>query len=414
VVITGRGALSALGNDVASNWAACAAGRSGIAPITSFDASGFETTFAGEVKHFDPVALLGPREARRTDRFTQLALAASREALADSGLAANGLEGAPSDSTRTGVIIGTGVGGLQTITDNLETLRTRGPRRVSPHCVPMMLPDSAAGQVAIHFGLKGPNLCVISACASGANAVGEAFEIIRRGRADVVLAGGTEAAVIPLSIAAFNTMNAISRRNDAPERASRPFDAERDGFVIGEGSAVLVLEALEHARARGAHIYGEVLGYGTTEDAFHVSAPAENGAGAAEAMRLALADAAVEPGTIDYLNAHGTSTVLNDRSETAAIKTVYGERAYDLPISSTKSMHGHLLGAAGALEAIICLEALRAQLIPPTINYENPDPACDLDYVPNHARPAALRTVMTNSFGFGGHNACLVLGLRDD
>jgi 3-oxoacyl-[acyl-carrier-protein] synthase II len=409
VVVTGMGAVTPMGLDLAATWAACSAGQSGAGPITLFDTSDYETHFAAEVKGFDPVARFGPREARRMDRFTQFAIAAADEALQHSRLALDAHL-----TARVGVLIGTGIGGIHTMYENFLVLQAKGPRRVSPHCVPMMLPNTASGQVAIHFGLRGPNLCVVSACASGANAIGEGCEIIRRGSADVVLAGGAEAAIAPLPLAGFNSMGAISRRNHDPARASRPFDAERDGFLMAEGAALLVLEEREHALARGATIHGEVLGYGVTEDAFHISAPAEDGTGAAEAMRLALADAGLAPADIDYLNAHGTSTRLNDKSETAAIKAVFGEHAYRVPISSTKSMHGHLLGAAGALEAALCLEALRAQLIPPTINYSVPDPECDLDYVPNQARPAALRTALSNSFGFGGHNACLVLGTRND
>jgi len=408
VVITGLGAISALGHDVAENWDACRAGRSGVGPITLFDPAAFETRFAAEVTGFDPVKAFGPREARRMDRFTQFALAAAGQALTQSGLPIT-----PENEWRTGVIVGSGVGGLQTTQDAAETLRTRGPRRISPHAVPMLLPDSAAGVIAIHHRLKGPNLAVVSACASGSNAIGEAALMIAYGRADAMLAGGAEAGITSVALAAFNAMTAISRRNDAPQRASRPFDAERDGFVMGEGAAMLVLEARDAAVARGARILAEVVGYGCSEDAYHATAPAEDGLGAAQAMRLALADAGLAPQEVDYLNAHGTSTVLNDRAETTAIKSVFGAYAYHMPISSTKSMHGHLLGAAGALEAVLCVQALEAQVIPPTINYEYPDPACDLDYVPNTARPAHVRTIMKNSFGFGGHNACLLLGSRE-
>lgn len=408
VVVTGLGAISALGHDVAENWAACRAGRSGVGPITLFDPAPFETRFAAEVAGFDAVKAFGAREARRMDRFTQFALAAAGQALAQSGLAIT-----PENEWRAGVIVGSGVGGLQTTQDAAETLRARGPRRMSPHAVPMLLPDSAAGVIAIHHRLKGPNLAVVSACASGSNAIGEAALMIAHGRADAMLAGGAEAGITSVALAAFNAMTAISRRNDAPQRASRPFDAERDGFVMGEGAAMLVLEERDAAVARGARVLAEVLGYGCSEDAYHATAPAEDGRGAAQAMRLALADAGLAPQDVDYLNAHGTSTVLNDRAETTAIKSVFGAYAYRVPVSSTKSMHGHLLGAAGALEAVLCIKALEAQVVPPTINYEYPDPACDLDYVPNTARPAHLRTILKNSFGFGGHNACLVLGYRE-
>ena len=339
------------------------------------------------------------------DRYTQFAAAATQEALRDAGLSVT-----EANREHIGVLIGTGIGGIGTLNVEQEVLLTKGPRRVSPFLVPMMLPDSAGGQVAIMFGMRGPNLGLSSACASGTNAVGEAFEMIRAGRADVMLAGGAEAAVVPVAVAGFNSMNAISRRNDAPAAASRPFDKDRDGFVIGEGGAILVLESEAHARARGARIYGQVLGYGLSNDAHHISAPLEDGAGAAACMQMALRQAGLAPRAIDYLNAHGTSTALNDKSETTAVKAVFGESAYDLPISSTKSMTGHLLGAAGAVEAVICVKVLTDGQLPPTINHETPDPDCDLDYVPNRKRAKAARTVMSNSFGFGGHNACLILG----
>lgn len=404
IVITGLGCLSPLGHNVQTTWENALAGRSGVGPITLFDASEHETRIAGEVRDFDPGAVLGRKEARRMDRYAQFAVAASQEALADAGLRID-----EHNRGRIGVFVGTGIGGMGTLLAEAEVYRARGPRRVSPFLIPMMLPDAAGGQVAITFGMRGPNLGVTSACATGTNAIGEAAEVIRQGRADVMLAGGAEAAVNAVTMAGFNSMGALSTRNDQPTRASRPFDKCRDGFVAGEGAGVLVLESEAHAHARGAHIYGEVLGYGITNDAYHVSAPLENGAGAVECMRLALAQAQLQPSAIDYLNAHGTSTPLNDKSETAAIKTVFGERAYDLPISSTKSMTGHLLGAAGAVEAIFCLKAIHDGRLPPTINYETPDPACDLDYVPNQARAKAVRTAMSNSFGFGGHNACVIL-----
>ncbi len=404
IVITGLGCLSPLGRNVQTTWENALAGRSGVGPITLFDAAEHETRIAGEVREFDPGAVLGRKEARRMDRYTQFAVAASQEALADAGLRID-----EHNRGRIGVFVGTGIGGMGTLLAEAEVCRARGPRRVSPFLIPMMLPDAAGGQVAITFGMRGPNLGVTSACATGTNAIGEAAEVIRHGRADVMVAGGAEAAVNAVTMAGFNSMGALSTRNDQPTRASRPFDKSRDGFVAGEGAGVLVLESEAHAQARGAHIYGEVLGYGITNDAYHVSAPLENGAGAVECMRLALAQAQLQPAAIDYLNAHGTSTPLNDKSETAAIKTVFGERAYDLPISSTKSMTGHLLGAAGAVEAIFCLKAIHDGRLPPTINYETPDPACDLDYVPNQARAKAVRTAMSNSFGFGGHNACVIL-----
>ncbi len=405
IVITGMGCVSPLGNDVQSTWQAAVAGKSGVGAITLFDAADHETRIAAEVKGFDPVAVFGRKEARRMDRYTQFAVAATDAALKDSRLEIN-----ESNRQRIGVFIGTGIGGIGTLLAEAEVYSTRGPRRVSPFLVPMMLPDAAGGQVAINFGMRGPNLGLISACATGSNAIGEAAEVIRRGSADVMVAGGAEAAILGVALAGFASMGATSTRNDDPEHASRPFDKTRDGFVPGEGGAVVVLESEAHAQARGAHIYGELLGYGITNDAYHVSAPLENGAGAVVCMRLALEQAGLRPQDIDYLNAHGTSTQLNDKSETAAIKTVFGESAYDLPVSSTKSMTGHLLGAAGALEAIFCLKTLSDSVLPPTINYEIPDPACDLDYVPNQARPKKVRRAMSNSFGFGGHNACLILG----
>ncbi len=405
IVITGLGTLNPLGNDPAATWAAIRAARSGIGPITLFDASDYETRIAGEVKSFDPVARFGRKEARRMARLTQLALAAAGDALTDAALPDD-----PAVRARTGVVVGSGMGALDPIHEAAETLAARGPGRLSPFFVPMMLADTPAAVISIAHGLSGPNLAVYTACASGNNAIGEAAAIIRRGAADVMLAGGAEACILPLGLAGFGVMGAISTRNDEPQRASRPFDAGRDGFVVSEGAALLVLEEREHALARGATVYGELLGYGSSADAYHITMPGEAGEGAAASMRAALDDAGLTTADVDYINAHGTSTPLNDRAETAAIKRLFGERAYALPVSSTKSMTGHLLGAAGALEAIICLLALRDGCIPPTINYEQPDPACDLDYVPNAARPADLRVVMSNAFGLGGHNATIVLG----
>ncbi|MBI5349690.1 MAG: beta-ketoacyl-ACP synthase II [Chloroflexi bacterium] len=405
VVITGIGTLSPLGLDVESTWQKIKSGTSGVAPITLFDASEHETKFAAEVKGFDPESILGRRDARRMDRFVQFAVVATQQALEDSKLKID-----DSNRDRVGILVGTGIGGINVVLSEVETYRVKGPRRVSPFLIPMMLPDTASGQIAINFGARGPNLAVSTACATGTNAIGEACKMIQRGFAEAMITGGTESAVLPLMMAGFNAMGALSRRNDDPQRASRPFDKNRDGFVAGEGSAILILESESHAKARGAKIYGEVLGYGLTDDAFHISAPAENGAGAAICMKNAIADAGLEPNQIDYLNAHGTSTQLNDKSETAAVKTVFGEHAYEMVMSSTKSMHGHLLGAAGALEAIICLKAMQENLIPPTINYETRDPICDLDYVPNTARSKTLNRVMSNSFGFGGHNASIIFG----
>jgi 3-oxoacyl-[acyl-carrier-protein] synthase II len=404
IVITGMGCISPLGNDVDSSWRAAVAGQSGVAPIQAFDASGHETQFAAEVKGFDPDALLGRRLARRMDRFTQFAVAATQQALTHAGLVID-----EHNRDRVGVLVGTGIGGIGTLLTEVEHARQAGLRRVSPFLVPMMLPDTASGQIAIVFGPRGPNMAVVTACATGGNAIGEAAELIRRGAADVMIAGGAEAAILPLTLAGFNVMDAISRRNDDPTAASRPFDRDRDGFVMGEGAGVLILESLEHARLRGAVQLAELTGYAATNDAYHLSAPAENGAGAAACMQLALESAGLQPADIGYINAHGTSTRLNDVSETAAIKTAMGEHAYRVPISSTKSTTGHLFGAAGALEAIFCVQALVEGILPPTINYTTPDPACDLDYVPNTARRAAPRHTLSNSFGFGGHNACLVI-----
>jgi 3-oxoacyl-[acyl-carrier-protein] synthase II len=404
VVVTGMGCISPIGNDVNSLWGNVLAGKSGVGMITHYDTSQFKTKIAAQVKDFDAVERFGKVEARRMDRFSQFALAAAQQALADSGLNVN-----DDNRDRVGVVIGTGIGGLGTLFEQMKVYYDRGPSRVSPFTVPMMLPDTGAGMIAIFLGLRGPNMAVVTACATGTNSIGEATEVIRRGQADVILAGGSEAVIVPIAMASLGVMGALSTRNDEPERASRPFDLNRDGFVMGEGAAVLVLEALEFAQQRGANILAEITGYGSTNDAYHISAPAENGAGAASCMQMALENAGLRAIDIDYINAHGTSTPLNDKSETAAIKTVFGERAYQVPISSTKSMTGHLLGASGAVEALVCVKAMQDGIMPPTINYETPDPNCDLDYVPNHARKASLRHVMSNSFGFGGHNATIIL-----
>ena len=405
VVITGLGCISPLGNDIQSTWKAALAGDSGVGLITHFDTTDFRTRIAAEVKGFDPVQSIGKRLARRTDLFTQFALEAAAQAIGDSGLSID-----DGNRDRIGVIFGSGIGGVGTLIQESWKYLDRGPRFVSPHMIPMMLPDAAPGHIAIAHGLRGPNMTVVTACASSANAIGEAAEMIRRGAADAILAGGAEAAIVPVAVAGFNSMNAISTRNDAPMEACRPFDLDRDGFIMGEGAACLFLESYEIAHARGAKILAEVIGYGATSDAFHMTAPAENGAGANICMRNALANAGLAPEQIDYINAHGTSTKLNDVSETQAIKATFGEHAYHLAVSSTKSMTGHLLGAAGAMESIFCILALQHDVIPPTINYNTPDPECDLDYVPNKARQQELTYVMTNSFGFGGHNACLILG----
>jgi 3-oxoacyl-[acyl-carrier-protein] synthase II len=405
IVVTGLGAITPLGNDVPSTWQAMVEGRSGIAPITAFDASNLQTQFAGEIKEFDPREYFDRKEARRMDRYTQLAMVAAKEAMEDAGLLNGGL-----DPERAGVILGSGIGGIGTLLAEHESFVKKGPeaRKVSPLMAPMMLPDSAAGQISIEFDLRGPNAAVIAACATGNYCLGEAAATIRRGAADVMVAGGAEAPIYRIVVVAFNSMGAISTRNDEPERASRPFDATRDGFVMSEGATVLVLESLEHARARGAKIYAEFAGYGASADAFHITAPAEGGRGAIQAMRAAMDDAGISAEDVDYINAHGTSTPLNDATETKAIKAVLGEHAYDVPISSTKSMAGHLQGAAGAIEALACVKTLTEEIIHPTINYTTPDPECDLDYVPNQARKAGVRTVLSNSFGFGGHNACVI------
>jgi 3-oxoacyl-[acyl-carrier-protein] synthase II len=404
VVVTGLGCVSPVGNNVKDTWAALLAGRSGAAPITAFDASAHKTKFAAEVKGFDPVALFGTRDARKMDRFTQFATAATLEALAQASLKID-----ESNRDRVGILIGTGIGGIITLLEQYDVLRERGPERISPFLIPMMISDSAAGNIAIRVGARGPNMSLATACASGTNSLGEAAEMIRRGSADVMIAGASEAAITAVTMAGMNVMTALSTRNDDPQKASRPFDKDRDGFLMGEGAGVLILESLEYALARGATILCEFGGYGTSDDAHHISAPAENGVGAAISMQLALESAGLKPVDISYINAHGTSTYLNDKSETAAIKTVFGEQAYKTPVSSTKSMTGHLLGASGALEGMISALAIMDNILPPTINYETPDPVCDLDYVPNQPRKTVVNHVMSNSFGFGGHNATLIM-----
>jgi len=403
VVVTGLGAVTPLGHDVPTTWAAILAGQSGVGPITAFDASDLRAKIAAEVKDFDPTRYLSRRDAKRMDRFAQFAVVAAREAVADANL-----DMAHQDPYRVGVIIGSGIGGISTILDQADVLREQGLRRMSPFAVSALMINAAAAQISIMLGARGPNLAVASACATGNNALGEAAATIRRGAADVMIAGAAEAALVRLAIGAFDHLRALSRRNDAPEKACRPFDAHRDGFVPGEGAGVLVLERLDLARARGARIYGELVGYGASDDAFHVTAPAEDGIGARVSIEAALADAGLPPTAVDYINAHGTGTLLNDPMETRAIKAAFGEHAHRVPVSSTKSMTGHLMGAAGAVEAIFCLLTIRDQVIPPTINLETPDPVCDLDYVPDEARPAAVNVVMSNAFGFGGHNATVV------
>jgi 3-oxoacyl-[acyl-carrier-protein] synthase II len=395
--------ITPLGATVETTWDGIVAGRSGIGPITRFETTGLETTIAGEIKDFDPAKYMDRKEIRRADRFAQLAVAAAGQGLKDAGI-----EITPENAPVIGVAFGSGIGGVSTLVDNVLA-HAKDPKKVSAFLIPMMILDMAAGEIAMKYGAKGPNMAHISACASSAHAIGEATDTIRRGQADIMLAGGSEAGLIKIAIAAFNQARALSTRNDAPERASRPFDRDRDGFVFSEASGCLVLEELEHARARGAKILGEVVGYGATADAHHVTAPAEGGEGIVRAMKMALEDAGLSPADVSYINAHGTSTQANDSAETAAIKTTFGKRAYELAVSSTKSMTGHTLGAAGAIEAIFCLLGMRDGVMPPTINQENADPVCDLDYVPNTARKAKFDVAMSNSMGFGGHNASLVL-----
>lgn len=407
VVVTGLGALCAIGNNVESAWSSAIAGQSGITPITRFDADGFETRFAGEVKDFDAAASVGRKESRRMDRYSQLSIVAAREAVEQSGLdiAAN--------PTRVGTLIATGLGGVETFEAGTEALLTSGPRRVSPFFMPMMLANMASGNVSIDLGTKGPNFAPVSACAASGHAIGEGALMIRQGLADAMIVGGGEAPITRMGVAGFGAMGALSTRNDDPAGASRPFDKGRDGFVLAEGAAVLVLEEREHALARGATILAEVVGYGTTDDANHMVQPGPGGEGAARAMVLAMEDAGLSPADIGYINAHGTSTPLNEKLETEGIKRAFGEQAYRVPISSTKSMTGHLLGAAGALEAMFSVKVLQTGVLPPTINQEEADPDCDLDYVPNVAREAGVSVVMSNSMGFGGHNVSLILARPD-
>jgi len=402
-VITGLGAVTPVGNDVTTTWDALVHGKSGITRIARFDPSPYASQVAGEVRGFEAGEYMDRKEIRRTDRFTHLAVGAATQAMRDAKL------GKVADPERVGTAISSGLGGITTMVDQVMVMDARGPSRLSPFFVPMLMANAASAQVSMQFGLKGPSLTHVSACASSSHAIGEGGDIIRRGQADVMVVGGSEAAVLAIGIAAFSAMHATSRRNDAPEAASRPFDKDRDGFVLSEGAAVVVLEEREHARARGARIYGELVGYGATADAYHITAPSPEGEGNARAMRMALDEAGLRPDQIDYINAHGTSTQPNDREETAAIKAVFGEHASKLLVSSTKSMTGHLLGAAGALEAIACLLAIRDGCIPPTINYTTPDPGLDLDYVPNTARARSITTALSNSMGFGGHNASLIV-----
>ncbi len=403
VVVTGLGAVTPIGNDLDAYWQGLQAGKSGIAKITHFDPSGFECQIAGEVKNFDPFIYLDRKEGRRMDLFAQYAVCASVQAVNHAGLQIT-----DHNAHQVGVILGTGIGGLKVMEDQHEILRTKGASRCSPFMIPMMIANMAAGLTAIQIGAKGPNCCTVTACAAGSNAIGDAFRLIQHGYAEVMICGGTEAAITPLGIAGFVACKAMSKRNDAPELASRPFDKERDGFVMGEGAGVLVLESLEHALNRGAKIYAEIIGYAMTCDAYHITSPPPDHEGAARAMSLALKDAQITPEQVDYINAHGTSTPVNDSAETKAIKTVFGDHAYKLLVSSTKSMTGHLLGGSGGIEAVATVLAIAHDCAPPTINLTNPDPECDLDYVPNHPRHTPIAIAISNSFGFGGHNVTLV------
>lgn len=403
VVVTGMGVICPIGNSVAEAWQNAAAGKPGIGPITLWDTSQISVKIAGEVKNFDPLEAFGRRDSRRMDRFTQLGMYATIQAVEDSGLIVT-----EENRYHIGVLMGTGIGGFNTIMEGVQNFLERGEKGVGPLIIPMLLPDSASGKISIHYGMRGPNMSISTACATGNNSIGEAYAIIARGDAKVMVAGSAEAGVIPIGVASFNNMTALSRRNDSPETASRPFDKDRDGFVCAEGAATLILEELDHALARGAKIYAEIVGYGSTSDGYHITAPMETGEGACAAMQHALEDAGMTIEEIDYINAHGTSTHLNDLSETLAIKKTFGERAYEIPVSSTKSMTGHMLGAAGSVEAVFSIQAILNNFVPPTINYDTPDPECDLDYVPNVGRTHTVNAVMSNSFGFGGHNAVLI------
>ena len=404
VVITGIGILAPNGTGKEAFWQALIEGKSGIGTVTSFKTDDFPTKIAGEVRDFDPGKFFDRKEAKRMDRFTQFAVAGTKLAIEDAGLNLQSI-----DSERLAVVFGTGIGGMETLEEQARILAEKGPGRVSPFFVPMMIANMAAGQISISIGAKGPNYTIVNACATGTNAVGDAYKLLQRGEADAVITGGSEASVTPLAFAGFCSMKAMSTRNNEPDRASRPFDKDRDGFVLSEGAGVLLLETLEHAMNRGAHIYTEVIGYGSSADAFHITAPVPGGGGAVASMQAALKDAKLKPEEVEYINAHGTSTDLNDKLETLAIKKVFGAKAYDIPISSTKSMTGHLLGAAGAIELIACCMAIEKGIIPPTINYETSDPDCDLDYVPNKARRQPVAVALSNSFGFGGHNATVIL-----
>ena len=406
VVITGLGAITPLGNDVETFWSNLKNGVSGIGKIEAFDTSAYDCKIGGEVRGFDPKAFFkNPKDVRRTDRFAQLALAAAKMALDDSGVDVENLR----RRDRFGVIVSSGIGGLKTLQDQLTILLTKGPSRTSPFTIPMLISNMASGLISMEYDLRGPNMCIVTACAASNNAIGESWRTIKFGDADIFLAGGSEASIVAIGLAGFSAMRALSKRNDEPERASRPFDRDRDGFVIGEGAGIVVVEELEHAKARGAKIYCELTGYGVSADAYHMTAPPPDGKGAVRAMQLALDHARVSPDEVDYINAHATSTDIGDLCETRAIKEVFGEQAYNVSISSTKSMTGHLLGGAGGIEIAACALAIRDSVIPPTINLENPGEGCDLDYTPNVARKKKVRVALNNSFGFGGHNATLIV-----
>ncbi|MGA7937158.1 MAG: beta-ketoacyl-ACP synthase II [Kovacikia sp.] len=402
VVVTGLGAITPIGNTLTEYWEGLISARNGIGPITLFDASRHDCRIAGEVKGFDPHTYLDRKDAKRMDRFAQFAVSASSQAIADARFVINDL-----NAEQVGVLIGTGIGGLKVLEDQQEIYLTKGPDRCSPFMIPMMIANMAAGLTAIHTGAKGPNSCSVTACAAGSNAIGDAFRLVQQGYAQAMICGGTEAAVTPLSVAGFAACRAMSTRNDDPTHASRPFDQDRDGFVLGEGAGILIIEELECALARGARIYAEIVGYGMTCDAYHMTSPVPGGEGAARAISLALKDARLTPDQVSYINAHGTSTPANDSTETAAMKKALGEHAYNVAVSSTKSMTGHLLGGSGGIEAVATVMAVAHDRVPPTINLENPDPACDLDYVPNHSREQTVEVALSNSFGFGGHNVTL-------
>ncbi|WP_432400632.1 beta-ketoacyl-ACP synthase II [Wukongibacter sp. M2B1] len=409
VVITGIGVISPIGSGKENYWNALRNGVNGVDTITKFDVADYKTQMAAEVKDFDPTDFIDKKEAKRMDRFTQFAVVAAKQAIEDSGMNLDEI-----DKDRFGVALGSGVGGIETLENEHTKLSEKGPRRVSPFFIPMMISNIGAGRISIELGARGPSTTSVSACASSTNSIGDAFRIIERGEADIMCTGGAEASITPLSVAGFCTMKAMSTRNDDPKTASRPFDKERDGFVMGEGAGILIMEELEHAKKRGAQIYGEIVGYGMSSDAYHITSPAPDGEGAARSMKYAINDAGIKPEDVDYINAHGTSTPYNDKFETMAIKTVFGDHAYKLAVSSTKSMTGHLLGAAGSIEAIACLLAVKEDFIPPTINYMNPDPELDLDYVPNEGKSRVVNYALSNSLGFGGHNATILLKKYND